>query len=188
MLYVRALNPDAWMNVITGDTDPLDSDVISDLSTSNHELSVWEVDDNLSDMDDVAVALALTRDEVRDLTLVKLSPIHMRTSKYYNEDLDIKEQPGKTVFDKMIDRHKNFMLPSIWQMGFLAEYISSLITNDFESNCVIYDSTRLLDLINKAVDSGELDPDSLKKRGKWNKKAKALRTGASGSAKDPGIN
>lgn len=177
MLYVRNLNPDAWMNVITGDTHPLDSDVISDLSTSNHELSVWEVDDSLSDMDDVAVALALTRDEVRDLTLVKLSPTDMRSSKYYNEDLDIKEQPGATIYDKMVDKHKNFMLPTFWQMGFLAEYIGSLITNDFESNCVIYDSTKLVDLINKAIDCGELNSDLLKKhRGRWSKKAKALRT------------
>lgn len=177
MVYLRALNPDAWFGVVDQTRDALDSDVVSDLSTQNHELSVWEVDDDLNNIDDVVLAMALTRDQIRDLTLVILSPDAMSKSKKFNYDIDIQSQPGLTAFASMANNHKNFMIRSIWEMGFLAEYIAEIISSDFEKNCTIYNTQDIIRLLNNRIDNGVLDEVFLKKNkaGSWVKAAKAQR-------------
>lgn len=40
MVYARKINEDSWFG-----KDSLDSDSISELITTNHELSVWKVED-----------------------------------------------------------------------------------------------------------------------------------------------
>lgn len=173
MIYLRALKSDVWMDVVTEQRDALDSDVISDLSTQQHELSVWEVEDNLSNLDDIILAIALTRNEVKDLTLVKLSPTHMKESSKFKTDITIEIQPGNTGYLKMANSHKNFMLSSFWEIGFLAEYIANIITTDFFGNCLLFNIQDILKILANRLDAGDIDRNLLKSsNGKWLKALK----------------
>lgn len=175
MVYLRALNSDAWLEVVSNERDALDSDVVSDLTTQNHELSVWEVDDDLKNIDDVALAMALTRDQIRDLTLVILSPDSMNKSKKFHYNPDIQSQPGETAYAAMINNHKNLMINSLWEMGFLAEYIADLISSDFQRNCTLYNARDIFRILIDRIDRGILNENDLRhnKAGKWVKEAKA---------------
>jgi hypothetical protein len=67
MVYARKINEDSWFG-----KDSLDSDSISELFTTNHELSVWKVEDlsNEDKLNDIALALALSRDAVDEFYVV----------------------------------------------------------------------------------------------------------------------
>lgn len=181
MVYLRAINSDAWLEVVSNERDALDSDVVSDLSTRNHELSVWEVDDDLSNIDDVALAMALSKDQIRDLTLVMLSPKSMNESKKFNFYPEIQSQPGETAYTAMVNNHKNFMINSLWEMGFLAEYIAELISTNFERNCTLYNAQDIIKILNDRIVNGVIDETYLKhnKAGKWAKEAKVQRQSTS---------
>ena len=66
MIYIRKIKESSWF---MGQA-PLDSDSISDLGTSNHELSVWQVPNDKSNLDDIVLALALTRDDTNGIFVV----------------------------------------------------------------------------------------------------------------------
>ena len=66
MIYIRKIKESSWF---MGQA-PLDSDSISDLVTSNHELSVWQVPNDKSNLDDIVLALALTRDDTNGIFVV----------------------------------------------------------------------------------------------------------------------
>lgn len=67
MVYARKINEDSWFG-----KNSLDSDSISELITTNHELSVWKVEDlsNEDKLNDIALALALSRDAVDEFYVV----------------------------------------------------------------------------------------------------------------------
>ena len=65
MLYARKINDNAWF---VGPS--LDSDAVSELGTSDHTLSVWQLPDDKHNLDDIALALALTRDKVDEMFIV----------------------------------------------------------------------------------------------------------------------
>ena len=56
----------------------LDSDSVSDLGTVDHELSVWQVANDKSNLDKIVLALALTRDDTSGIYIVSVSYTHLR--------------------------------------------------------------------------------------------------------------
>lgn len=168
MVFIRKINEDSWFG-----KEALDSDSISELSTMNHELSVWKVDD-LSDeskINDIALALALSRDSVDEFFVVFIDSDKINAE--YNWNVDIHEEDGMTGFDEMKGGHANFVLLDFWQIGYLAEHIHHLIGDTAAYK--FYDVTSLVDLLDDAVKNGRIDRCVLKQRyGKWNKKLKEL--------------
>lgn len=177
MIYLRALDPDAWMDVMSGERDALDSDVISNLSTTNHELSVWEVEDDLNNLEDVILAMAMTRNQVRELPIVKLNPETMRQHKLFAATPSIQEQEGDTGYLKMKNNHKNFMISSFWEMGYLAEYIKHCITEDNENSFLQFNSSDIIKILDRKLSDGSIEETSFQKEksSKWLKARRELK-------------
>ena len=77
MLYARKITEDGWFG-----KDNLDADSVSELGTTNHELSVWKISD-MSDsslVDNVALALALTKSKVEEFYMIFLNPSEIKKS------------------------------------------------------------------------------------------------------------
>lgn len=164
MLYARKITEDSWFA-----KPALDSDAISELATKNHELSVWKLDNfsNSQKIDDLALALALSRNAVDEFYLVFIDPENLATE--YDWHMETSDEDGETGFEEMKSEHTNFMLFSIWDQGFLAEHIHNLIQDS--NNYRYYDVSTLVILLSKAVNSNRVNRELLKKKyGKWNKK------------------
>mgnify|MGYP006978607244 CR=1 FL=1 len=171
MLYLRRISEDAWVN------KPLhDSDSVSDLATQNHELSVWHVDDNLNNFEDSVLALALTKDMACGIFVAVLNLDKIKNA--YNWDIKVTDQPGDTAYVALKDRHKNFEISHINEMGNLAEHIHNLILA--EDSIRYVDEQRLTQLIAEKIDSKELAEVDLNKKGKWKKALKAYRLASNG--------
>lgn len=170
MVYARKISEDSWFC-----KPVLDADAISELGTSNHELSVWKIDDitDQGKIDDIALALALSRNAVDEFYMVFLDPKKITVE--YKWDIEFREQDGITGFEAMAKDHTNFLLLTFWHQGFLAEHINKLISDSV--NYRYYDVVTLVDLLDKAVKNGRIDRTNLKaKYGKWNNKLKELES------------
>lgn len=163
MLYIRKIKESAWFL----EQKALDSDSVSDLGTTDHELSVWQVAEDKSNLDKIVLALALTRDDTSGIYIVFIDYDNF-TSKYKCNIL-VAQQDGNTAFTKRKSEHKNFILESFWEQGFLAEYIHGLLAD--EVNYMYYDEPRLLDVLTDAIKNGEITIDELKanNKNKWRK-------------------
>lgn len=168
MVYARKISEDSWF-----DKSVLDADSLSELSTKNHELSVWKVADVTSQdqINDIALALALSRDAVDEFYIVFIDIDKIKHE--YNWKMELRDEDGMTGFEAMKGEHTNFILFSFWQQGFLAEHIHNLIQDD--KNYRYFDVTTLVDLLEKAIQEGRIDIESIKKYGRWNKKLKELQ-------------
>lgn len=170
MVYARKITEDSWFC-----KPVLDADAISELGTSNHELSVWKIYDvtNQDEIDDIALALALSRNAVDELFMVFIDP--QKVSAEYKWDIEFREQDGITGFEEMSKEHTNFLLYTFWHQGFLAEHINKLILDSI--NYRYYDVVTLVDLLDKSVKNGRIDRANLKAQyGKWNNKLKELES------------
>lgn len=174
MLYLRRISEDAWVD------KPLhDSDSVSDLATQNHELSVWQVDDNLNNLnnfEDSVLALALTKDMACGIFVAVLDLDEIK--KAYNWNIKVTDQPGDTVYVALKDRHKNFEISHISEMGNLAEHIYKLILAQDSIRYV--DEQRLTQLIAEKIDAKELAEEDLNKKGKWKRALKNYRSASNG--------
>lgn len=164
MRYVRKISENAWFIM-----PELDADAISELGTINHDLSVWEVPDNLSNIDDIALALAMSRSKIEEMYIVLLSIDEIK--KDYNWDVQFNKQLGNSFFTAINGAHTNFEIETFWHQGFLAEYIKKKIANS--QNYKYYDVLTLQTLLYEAVKKGILLKDEVKKRGGDWKKALA---------------
>ena len=166
MLYARKINTTAWF---LGSS--LDSDAVSELRTSNHELSVWTIDESKQDIDDIALALALTLDKIDEMYIVFLN-VNDITNKYKWE-IQTSPQPGKTQYVAMQNRHINFVVPTFWEQGYLTEYIQELVNDknntDGNLNYVYYDVPTLKELLYEAVKTGKITKADLNNVGRWKK-------------------
>lgn len=161
MRYVRKISENAWFIM-----PELDADAISELGTINHELSVWEVPDNLNNIDDIALALAMSRSKVEEMFIVLLD-IH-DLKKTYNWDMQFHKQEGNSYFSAMNNVHTNFEIETFWHQGFLAEYIKKKIEDP--QNYKHYDVLTFQKLLYGAVKRGLLKKDEVKARGgDWKK-------------------
>ena len=168
MYYLRKIEIKRWNGRPDGD-----SDSVSDLVTSNHELSVWEVDEDLSNLSDMALATALTKDKLEELCFVLLRREEIEAQ--YGWNVPLEAQDGVTGFDSQKQRHKNFMLHTISDMGQLASYIHAIIKSEDMDRIKVISEQDLLKMLAKKFRSGEIDENKLKvKFGKWRKEANKL--------------
>lgn len=165
MLFARKINDNAWFY-----GPYLDSDAVSELGTSEHTLSVWQLPDDKHNLDDIALALALTRDKVDEMYIVFLDIEDIK--KKYKWDLQLIPQEGNTHFVKMRNEHTNFKIETFWEQGFLAEHIKELLSD--EKNYTYYDVPTLENLLYNAVKGGSILREEINKIGKWNKSLKRL--------------
>ena len=154
MLYIRKISEDGWFG-----KDELDSDSVSELGTSGHDLSVWEVttSNGSSNLDDVALALAMTRSNVEEMYIVFLDTSEIKSK--YQWAVGLHPEDGDTKYSHMRGAHTNFVLCSFWEQGYLAEHIHKLIGNS--KNYKYYNPDDLKKLAYFAAKSGNLKADDL---------------------------
>lgn len=167
MLYACKITEDGWFG-----KDKLDADSVSELGTTNHELSVWKISDvsNSELVDSIALALALTRSKVEEFYMILLNPSEIKKSCKWI--VSIAEQDGDTRYSSMKGEHVNFIVSSFWEQGYLAEYIHKLIQND--ENYLYYDVAKLKKMAYDAVRAGKLTMDDIKNDGSWKKAIKEM--------------
>lgn len=162
MVYLRKIEELAWIGKSADD-----SDSISDIGTTNHELSVWKVKDDLSDLDDMALALAMTRDSTLGIMVVLLDPSAIESQTGFK--VSIEDQEGLSLYLAKNNSHKNFMLYTLSDMGCMASYIHSLIDTGQVASFRYYDENQLRNLAEVKFRSGEFTEDTVKSKGKWKK-------------------
>lgn len=167
MLYLRKINEEAWFL----GQQVLDSDSISDLGTTNHELSVWMIPNDKSNLDEIALALALTRDNTSGIYIVFLDLDSIKAK--YKWDIPVQQQPGLTLFKSRANQHVNLMLNDFWEQGYLAEHIYYLLKDNI--NYCYYSEPTLTRLLYNQVTSGAILEADLKSKGKWLKAFKTYR-------------
>lgn len=165
MLYIRKISEDGWFG-----KEELDADSVSELGTTNHDLSVWEITNNTgySNIDDVALALAMTRDKVEELYVVFLDTTDINTR--YKWAVSLNPEDGNTKYTKMKGCHTNFVVGSFWEQGFLAEYIHALIEDT--QNYKYYNVDDLKKLAYEAAKRGDLTASEL--NNPWKKAVKEM--------------
>ena len=170
MLYLRKIKTEAWQN-----KSPRDSDSISDLGTTNHELSVWEVSDK-DNLMEIALAFAMTQSKISDFVAVLLDPDEIENK--VGLKLTILDNPGQTLYKAKTFYHKDFILENVDHMIKLAEYIHDIIGSE---NADLVKPFNVIDLKNeleRIVKNGEIKiedfEDDKNKGGQWGKAVKAI--------------
>lgn len=147
-----------------------DSDSISDIGTKKHELSVWEVEDNLKNIDDIALALAMTRDDSKGIMIVLLDPAEI--SRMTDLNVQVEEQEGRSLYLSQNCMHKNFKICNLSEMGKLASYIHDIVEKRDSRKFIYFDELKLTDILWSKFRNGELDYDGVKAKNSWKKKYK----------------
>ena len=170
MYYLRKISEQTWFV-----KPALDSDAISELSTIDHDLSVWKFSGNSinsEEIDNLALALAMTRSKIEELYIVKIDL--SKIQKKYKWTVALHEELGLSYFDRMNDKHTNLILEDFWHQGFLAEFIKKEI--ECVNNYVYYDVPTLEELLYKAVENGMLAESRVKERGgDWKRSLKKMQ-------------
>ena len=156
MLFVREINRDNWIN-----RQQLDAVCVSDLNNSDNEISVWEVQPNLSDIDDIALAVMMRRDRVQEITIVFLDSVELNNK--YN--ISMHQTPGNSNFTAMNAKHNNFVVPTFWQMGYLTEHIQEKLQNP-QANTKYYSEPKMKSLLFAAYQGQRIPMDVIKRNGK----------------------
>lgn len=172
MLYLRKIDIDAW-----ADKGPEDSDSITDLKTSNHELSVWKLKD-LASLNSIVLALAMTMSKPISFTAVLIDPDDMNTKQGWSPE--IKDQPGSTIFSSMINEHKNFIVENLEHLSLLSTYIHNIINNRQSDKIININEIQINQLLEEQIKSGvfsetNIDVSDKNKSGKWIKIIKELQ-------------
>ena len=157
MLFVREIDRNKWLN-----RAQLDSVSVSDLQTSDNDISVWEVQPNLSDLDDVALAVMMRRDRVQEITMVYLDSTEL--AQKYN--IGIHKLAGNSHFSAMNYKHSNFVVPTFWEMGYLTEHIQEKLKNP-RQNTIYYSEVRMQQLLLAAYQGQRISVDVIKRCGKF---------------------
>lgn len=167
MLYARKITEDGWFG-----KEQLDADSVSELGTTNHELSVWKISD-ISDnklVDNIALALALTKSKIEEFYMVFLDPEKLKeVNKWVVEFIP---QDGNTRYSFMKGEHTNFVVPTFWEQGYLAIYINEMIQD--ECNYIYYDAAKIKKMAYDAMKEGTLLADDIKKDGAWKNAIKEM--------------
>ena len=115
MLYLRKIDEDQWKDKILHDAVS-----ISDLKTSDNDISVWKDDGTPGLINKLALAYSLTTGRITDLWCVDI-PDNLLAGFSFNP------APSSTIFSSMQSLHTNIVVPTLYEMGELAEIIYNLI-------------------------------------------------------------
>lgn len=163
MLCARIITDNLWF-----EREPLDSDSIKDLKTTNETLSFWEWPDEneREEKGKVALAMAMTKDKIDEIYIYLIDTD--KVAEYENWVIEVKEKIGDTRFKAMQDRHRDFCMPTWWELGFLAEYMGNHMVE--KEHWDYYDTITLKNLFHHAIDRGYItkeDIEGLGRRDGW---------------------
>jgi len=100
-LMLRLVIGDRWHPVIEGDI----SEALLDLKTVEGKLSVWHIEENKSNLNDVLVALATTRNGTRDLEYVLFNEQLLTEL-----DIQCEKSRGETLYEEVnINWHRDLL-------------------------------------------------------------------------------
>ena len=131
MLLFRKIDETIWFG-----RNSLESLSVTELNTKNNELSVW-MDDRKVMAIDLALAFALTQKTIKDMWFVKIPVDCLQDKK-----LVLRQQDSKTCFEAMRSFHTNIKVPTLFELGSLAEIIHDLVEKP-DVNCMYFSETVL---------------------------------------------
>lgn len=132
-------------------------DAVSDLRTTDNKLSVWKADTK-EDIDDAIVALALNRDSVS-----KLSYLVLDEKDLDEMDIEISDKEAGVAAgldSKILTKHRDLIDLDYWQLGFLAEYMTTLAQD--ESNQHFCSVSEIKKLLGRYKDECKIVPEQVK--------------------------
>lgn len=141
-MYIREINPGLW------DSGHDCADAVTSLKTQNNELSVWVVDEE-ANLDDIALAIALRKDKIAGLYVVKL-PID-KISKCLR--IHVEPSDGETKYEEIKHKHRNFCCLRLKQLG----KISKLIHKNRNNNIKYYSEVELKQGLLHAIAEHKID-------------------------------
>ena len=144
MWYVRKYDPLLWNGKCC-----LDAVSLSDLHTEDNDISIWKVLSDKSNMDDIALAMAMTRDKFKDFYVVYIAP-----SEVNRLGLKMNPKPGNTRYIAMQNEHDNIIVPTFWEIGFLTEHMHFLVNDPIKIR--YFSEPELQEFLYNAVKAGKL--------------------------------
>ncbi len=151
-LLLRAIRKSRWNkdNFPWLTQDDIQADLLGDLVTSNNTLSVWLVQDDKSNLNEVITALASNRNTISNLDYA-IFDISLLES--INIKLEVNE--GNTHYDKSNRWHRDLIELTANKIVKLAE---SMLKNSSIERVL---EKKISDLIKGAVDNGQIDKEKL---------------------------
>ena len=113
MYYIRKVEKAKWDGKILHD-----SISISDLSTEDNDISVWMDDDSKDRYKQLLLAFVLTTGKIRDLYYVRIPDADVS-----KKGLGFNLVPSTTPYTNMQRLHTNIVVPTLHELGDLAEII-----------------------------------------------------------------
>lgn len=131
MLLFRKIDETRWF-----DRKPLESVSITELNALDNELSVWEQDDKVKELD-LGLAFILTQRVFRDIWCVKI-PDEVLAAK----GLQLRQEDSSTPYIAMRSYHTNVKVPTVKELSIFASLLHDLI-QDTDNNCRFFSETDL---------------------------------------------
>lgn len=118
MFYLRKIEESQWYG-----KQLLDSVSVSDLRTADNDISVWQDDGSPGLFLKLALAFTLTTGRISDMWCVNIPDNKLTKYSFH-------PQPSSTPYLPMQVLHTNIVIPTLYEMGDLAEIIFNLIQNN----------------------------------------------------------
>jgi hypothetical protein len=132
----------------------IQADAFGDLSTSNNTLSVWYVEDDKSNLDEVITALASNRDTISNLDYV-LFNIDLVSS----IGINIERNSGATPFETANHWHRDLTMLTASRLFKLVDIICNK-----NSSIERVQEKKIINLIGDAVNDGVIERAKLKEK------------------------
>ena len=116
MYYIRKVEKAKWDGKILHD-----SISISDLSTIDNDISVWMDDDSKDRYKHLLLAYVLTTGKIRDLYYVRIPDVDVS-----KKGFEFHLVPSTTPYTNMQSLHTNIVVPTLHELGDLAEIIHDI--------------------------------------------------------------
>lgn len=149
MLYLRKIEEPQWKNKKLHDAVS-----ISDLKTTDNDISVWKDDGTPGLINKLALAFSLTTGRITDLWCVDI-PDNLLVKFSFNP------VPSSTIYSSMQNLHTNIVVPTLYEMGNLAEIIYNLIK---EGKQIYISEQELKECFYNAIIADEISIDFNDKR------------------------
>jgi hypothetical protein len=155
-LILRAIRKNRWYTSDTISWLPegeIQADPLGDLATGHNTLSVWQVKDDKSNLDQVITALAANRDTISNLDyalfdLDSLSPIGIR----------VEVNEGATPYERANHWHRDLVELTATKLVKLA---TVMLSNSSRERVL---EKKILSLIRDAVQTGQIDKARLSQK------------------------
>lgn len=132
-------------------------DAISDLKTTDNTLSVWRVETK-EDLNDVLVALALSREKVDKIVYCLLDETVLNRLEIQLSNAKLGDAPG--LDSSILSKHRDLIELDFWRLGYLAEYMLSYLS--ISENQKLIQRSEVKKLLTEYKDSGKLDISKMK--------------------------